>query len=65
MSEVTVDIMRLPHGAGLPLPSYQSAAASGLDLVLVLRPGVLQAGHDALLRDLGLMSGALRLAARR
>src|SRR3989442_895565 len=25
-------IKRLPHGAGLPLPSYQSASASGLDV---------------------------------
>ncbi len=25
--------MRLPHGADLPLPQYQSAAAAGLDLV--------------------------------
>jgi dUTP pyrophosphatase len=33
MSEVTVRIMRLPHGAGLPLPSYQSASAAGLDLL--------------------------------
>jgi dUTP pyrophosphatase len=29
----TVNIMRLPHGAGLPLPAYQSAAAAGLDLI--------------------------------
>jgi dUTP diphosphatase len=33
MSEITVRIMRLPHGADLPLPSYQSASASGLDLL--------------------------------
>jgi dUTP pyrophosphatase len=33
MSEITVCIMRLPHGADLPLPSYQSASASGLDLL--------------------------------
>jgi dUTP pyrophosphatase len=33
MSEVTLRIMRLPHGADLPLPSYQSASASGLDLL--------------------------------
>ena len=40
-------IARLPHGAGLPLPSYQSAFAAGLDLYaavpadapLVLAPG--------------------------
>lgn len=33
MNPVAVNIMRLPHGAGLPLPSYQSASASGLDLL--------------------------------
>jgi dUTP pyrophosphatase len=30
---VDVRIMRLPHGADLPLPAYQSALAAGLDLV--------------------------------
>jgi dUTP pyrophosphatase len=29
---VPVQIMRLPHGADLPLPAYQSAGAAGLDL---------------------------------
>jgi dUTP pyrophosphatase len=29
---MTVQIMRLPHGADLPLPAYQSAGAAGLDL---------------------------------
>ena len=33
MSDVTVSLMRLPHGADLPLPAYQSDAASGLDLL--------------------------------
>ena len=33
MSDITVSLMRLPHGADLPLPAYQSAAASGLDLL--------------------------------
>ena len=33
MNEVEVRLTRLPHGADLPLPSYQSAAAAGLDLV--------------------------------
>jgi dUTP pyrophosphatase len=32
-SSVEVRIMRLPHGADLPLPQYQSALAAGLDLV--------------------------------
>jgi dUTP pyrophosphatase len=30
--QITVEIMRLPHGADLPLPQYQSALAAGLDL---------------------------------
>ncbi|NRG16764.1 dUTP diphosphatase [Rhizobiales bacterium] len=40
-----VKIRRLPHGASLPLPSYQSADAAGLDLyaavdaALMLQPG--------------------------
>jgi dUTP pyrophosphatase len=33
MSELILSIMRLPHGADLLLPSYQSAAAAGLDLL--------------------------------
>ena len=31
--DVKLRIQRLPHGDGLPLPSYQSADAAGLDLV--------------------------------
>ena len=30
---IDVRIVRLPHGADLPLPAYQSALAAGLDLV--------------------------------
>jgi dUTP pyrophosphatase len=30
---VVVRVKRLPHGEGLPLPSYQSAHAAGLDMV--------------------------------
>jgi len=33
MSGVTVSVKRLPHGADLPLPSYQSEAAAGVDLL--------------------------------
>lgn len=37
MSEViTVELKRLPHGEGLPLPAYQSADAAGLDLIAAL-----------------------------
>jgi dUTP pyrophosphatase len=33
MSRIMVRAMRLPHGADLPLPAYQSESASGLDLL--------------------------------
>jgi dUTP pyrophosphatase len=33
VTKVQVRVLQLPHGAGLPLPAYQSAHASGLDLV--------------------------------
>ncbi len=36
---VTVKIMKLPHGADLPLPAYQSAGAAGLDLVAAVPAG--------------------------
>ncbi len=47
MSTTELHIMRLPHGHDLPLPSYQSALAAGLDLMaavpadapLVIAPG--------------------------
>jgi dUTP pyrophosphatase len=32
VSTVSIKVMRLPHGAGLPLPCYQTALAAGLDL---------------------------------
>jgi dUTP pyrophosphatase len=32
-SDVEVQIMRLPHGADLPLPQYQSELAAGVDLL--------------------------------
>jgi len=32
MTDIPVAIKRLPHGADLPLPSYESAHAAGMDL---------------------------------
>jgi dUTP pyrophosphatase len=32
MTDVELQILRLPHGVDLPLPSYQSVHAAGLDL---------------------------------
>lgn len=36
---IEIRIMRLPHAAELPLPSYQSELAAGLDLVAALPAG--------------------------
>jgi dUTP pyrophosphatase len=33
MTEVIVRLLRLPHGEGLPLPTYHSEHAAGLDVV--------------------------------
>lgn len=32
MSSVSVKLTRLPHGEGLPLPSYETADSAGMDL---------------------------------
>jgi dUTP pyrophosphatase len=45
MPTATIRVVRLPHGAGLPLPSYATAGAAGMDLLaaipapLTLHPG--------------------------
>ena len=48
---VTLRVLRLPHGEGFPLPSYQSASAAGLDLVAAIpedAPVSLESGDRAL-----------------
>jgi dUTP pyrophosphatase len=43
MTAITIELMRLPHGADLPLPRYATAGAAGMDVVaaedLILAPG--------------------------
>jgi dUTP pyrophosphatase len=45
--EIEIEVKRLANGGGLPLPSYASAGAAGLDVVaaedLVLAPGARRA----------------------
>jgi dUTP diphosphatase len=42
---VTVRIKRLPHGADLPLPAYETEGAAGLDLrAAISKPVILQPG---------------------
>lgn len=51
MSDTEVRVMRLPHGKDLPLPSYQSASAAGLDLLAAVSsttPVIIAPGARAL-----------------
>jgi len=32
MKSIAIRVLRLPHGAGLPLPSYATAGAAGMDV---------------------------------
>jgi dUTP pyrophosphatase len=50
-ADIEVQIVRLPHGADLPLPAYQSAQAAGLDLLAAVpadAPVTLASGARAL-----------------
>ncbi len=43
---IKLKIMRLPHAADLPLPSYQTVGAAGIDLMAALeKPIILAAGE--------------------
>jgi len=51
-TDIEVQIVRLPHGADLPLPAYQSAQAAGLDLIAAVpadAPVTLAPGTRALI----------------
>ena len=43
LTPIRLAVLRLPHGAGLPLPAYATAGAAGLDIVaaeaVVIPPG--------------------------
>src|SRR4051812_30413233 len=39
MTEIIIEILRLPHGEGLPLPAAKSAAAAGRDLAAAVPAG--------------------------
>ena len=52
MDPIQVRLLRLPHGAGLPLPAYQSAHAAGLDLLAAVpadAPVVIAPGDRAMI----------------
>lgn len=50
--QMRLEVMRLPHGADLPLPSYQSEGAAGLDLLAAVAadaPVILAPGARAMI----------------
>jgi dUTP pyrophosphatase len=52
VSKLQLQVLRLPHGAGLPLPSYQSEGAAGLDLLAAVaagQPVIIGPGQRALI----------------
>jgi dUTP pyrophosphatase len=52
MSKFQLQVMRLPHGADLPLPAYQSESAAGLDLMAAVAadaPVIIGPGQRALI----------------
>lgn len=52
MSPISIPLMRLAHGADLPLPAYQSTGAAGLDLlaaVPAVAPVVIPPGGRAII----------------
>ena len=52
MSKIQLQVLRLAHGADLPLPSYQSEGAAGLDLLAAVAadaPVVIAPGRRALI----------------
>ena len=47
---VTIQVRRLPHGEGLPLPTYATPGAAGMDLLAaVATPVVIDPGERALI----------------
>ncbi|WP_169543703.1 dUTP diphosphatase [Sneathiella aquimaris] len=49
MSNVSVEITRMPHSEGLPLPAYETPDSAGMDLrAAVSEPVKIEPGHRAL-----------------
>jgi dUTP pyrophosphatase len=52
VNKIELRIMRLPHGADLPLPAYQSEFAAGMDLTAAVpsdAPITIAPGHRAII----------------
>jgi dUTP pyrophosphatase len=51
---VSIPVLRLPHGDGLPLPSYATAHAAGLDLLAAVSTDIVLAPRDRALIPTGI-----------
>lgn len=51
---VPIDVVRLPHADGLPLPSYATAGAAGMDLLAAVHAPLTIAPGDRVLVPTGL-----------
>jgi dUTP diphosphatase len=51
---LSVPVLRLPHGDGLPLPTYATAHAAGLDLLAAVSTDVVLRPHDRALIPTGI-----------
>src|SRR5690348_10116425 len=51
---IEIEVVRLPHGRDLPLPSYQSAHAAGLDLLAAVEAAVTLKPSDRMLIPTGI-----------
>ena len=50
MPTIRLPVQRLPHGAGLPLPGYQTAGSAGMDLLAaVIEPVTIEPGERTLI----------------
>jgi dUTP pyrophosphatase len=52
--QLTVPVLRLPHGDGLPLPSYATPHAAGLDLLAAVSTEVVLRPRDRVLIPTGI-----------
>jgi dUTP pyrophosphatase len=51
---ISIDLVRLPHAEGLPLPDYATAGAAGMDLLAAVREPLTIAPGDRVLVPTGL-----------
>ena len=54
MTDISIDIERLPHADGLALPSYQTEGAAGMDLLAAISEDIMVAPQERVAIPTGL-----------